>query len=198
MQTKFKILLFVSAIITSLASCGINDLEDRIEKLETTIGSNEPLTVDFNTTDAQNRDITLKRDFNYKPVGGFNTYIQFYTPNILEVYVERFSDSNWSEGAWIAFTYNTETKEVSNAGANIYFINRYGYWLRPNFYDNEDVSNGELKVNAVDLQKGFVDVEFSASTTSESFNNVYQGKPMIAKFRFKGTVDVYDLTDSNN
>lgn len=189
--------LFFAMTAMIISSCGINDLEDRLDKLENIVGSNEPLRVEFKTTDNQNREITLKQEYIYQ-AAGYNSYIQINDENEVDVYVENFKDVDWNEGAWVSFIYNTETKEIIQQASGIYFINKYGNWTQPRFNGDNTGQTVNIKLNSINLEKGEVDFELTATSASESPNNYYSGKAMEATIRYKGTLELYDRSDVNN
>lgn len=192
----FKKFLTVALLATLTLSCGINDLEERINKVEDALGTNEPMSVDFTTKDDQNRDIILKTEFLFKSKG-YNSYMELYPEN--EIYVEaiRFSDVDWNEGAEVSFTYNTVTKEVDNIDAEIYFYNKYGRWTRVYFGDDYTGHTSNLKVNSVNTDNGEIDIELTVNTTPEG-DNEFTGKAMNLTIKFKGRLDTFDYTDGIN
>jgi hypothetical protein len=194
MNKKLFSLIVVFAAIAS--SCGINDLEDRLDKVEDALGTNEPMIVNFSTKDDQDRDIILKTDFLFKSKG-YNSYMELYPEN--EIYVEaiRFSDVDWNEGAEVSFSYNTVTKEVENISAEIYFYNKYGRWTRVYFGDGYSGHTSNLKVNSVNTDNGTVDIELTVTTTPEG-ENEFSGKAMNLTIKFKGRLDTFDYTDTSN
>ena len=193
-----KAIIILAAVALFASACGINDLEDRLDKVENAIGANEPLYVEYTTQDNESRDISLKREYLFKASGGYNNFIQINSDTEYEVYVERFSDALTSEGAWIYFLYNPQTKEVTNQSARVYYYTRFGNWIRPTFDIDYEGQTVNFKVNAVDAAKGFIDVELTSSTTAESPFNTFSGKSMTGLFRFKGTAEVYDVSDQTN
>src|SRR5689334_15235112 len=108
---KLRSLLSLAIVMGILSSCGINDLEDRLDKVENALGTNEPLTIDFKTTNYDDQEIHEQTSYLFKAKGLYNNYIEDYQDGTYYVYLERFADVAWNEGAWVEFYYNANTGE---------------------------------------------------------------------------------------
>ena len=191
MKLKSIALLIVLIVVSS---CGIGGLEDRINVIENALGTNEPFTVKFATKDDNNVDIIDNATYLFK-AGGDSEYIGKYTDGTMEIYIERFSDVDWYEGAWIEFTYNSATKAVSEVQSGTYFYNKFDDYVNTSFryYDTNCTIN--LKVNQIDVTTGLVDVSVESSTTAASGYNKYEGKSMTGTFKFRGKLPVFEWTN---
>lgn len=181
------------AVVMIVSSCGIGDLEDRVGKIENALGTNEPLTVKFATTNNNNDAIVDNSTYLFKP-GGDGEYMGKYTDGdeYVDVYIERFSDVEWYEGAWINFTYNVTTKEITDAEGGTYFTDQFGSDRSYNFYSWASENTTTIKVNSINLETGVVDVSLESSSTAAYQYNAYQGKPMNLEIKFKGKLPVFD------
>lgn len=188
---KIKSLLFIAALAAFISSCGINDLEDRLDKVEDALGTNEPLKVDFRTTNDDNQEVAIKKEFLFK-TGGYDEYFEVYSDGWVYVYIERFSDVEWSEGARIYFSYNLDTKEISDEGSRIYFYDKQGNWINPYFAPDYIGHTFSIKVNSINAETGLVDVDVTGSTSENADYNEFEGKPMSIKLNFRGKIDVYN------
>jgi hypothetical protein len=187
MKLNSFIWLFIVMIVSS---CGINELEDRLDKVENALGTNEPLSIDFQTKNLEDLDVSKKFSFLFKSKG-YNEYLEDNQDGTVDVYIERFSDVDWNEGAWIGFEYDLNTKEISNQEAGVYFYDRFGRWINPRFDPDNAGNTLTLKVNSINIETGSVDVDVTASTDGTASNNEYTGKPMNCTFKFKGKLDVF-------
>jgi hypothetical protein len=188
---KLKSLFWLSLVVVFFSSCGINELEDRLDKVENALGTNEPLDIDFQTKNLEDLDISKKASFLFKSKG-YNEYIEDNQDGTYDVYIERYYDVFGNEGAWIFFEYNLSTKEITNKQARVYFYDRFGRYINPIFSD--DAASGNtltLDVKSINVETGVVDVNVTASTIETSTNNEYSGKPMNCTFSFKGKLDVF-------
>ncbi len=195
---KIKSFLLAGLMIIIASSCGVNDLEERLDKIENALGTNEPFTVNFSTKNSQDLDVIEKETFLFKSKG-YNDYMELYSDGTIYVYIERFSDVDWNEGGWIEFTYDPSTEEVTNTRAGMYFYNSFGDWNSRYFSESNYTENTvDLTVKSINFETGAIDVSVSASTTANSNNNLYSGKAMTCTFKFKGKLEAYDYSSNNN
>lgn len=180
----------VLAVMIVASSCGINDLEDRVGRIEKTLGTNEPLTVEFATENSNNVAINKNATYYFKP-GGDEEYMGIVGTTVY-VEIERFSDVEWYEGAYIYFEYDTETKEISDPEVTTYFNDQFGTYRNYEFYSWSSGATINVKVNSINIETGKIDVSVEASTTANYGYNEYSGKPMTGSFRFKGKLPVFD------
>lgn len=187
---KLKSFLSLAFVLGILSSCGINDLEDRLDKVEDALGTNEPLSVDFLTTNLDGADIAKETSYLFKRKGYYE-YIEDNQDGTYDVYIERFSDVDMQESAWIYFEYNSATQEVSDESAGVQYYDKSGRWINPGFYDGDAGNTISITVNALNAETGAVNVKVTASTDETATNNEYAGQPMSCTFSFKGKLDVF-------
>jgi hypothetical protein len=187
---KLKFFTFFAFAIVFLSSCGINELEERLDRVENALGTNEPLKIDFQTKNQDDLDVSKKTSFLFK-AKGYNEYIEDNQDGTYEIYIERFSDVNWNEGAWIYFEYNLSTKEITDEQAGVYFYDRFGRWINPDFNPESAGNTFTLTVNSINVETGLVDVTATASTIETASNNEYTNKPMNCTFNFRGKLDIF-------
>ena len=191
---KIRSFLFITLVMIIASACGVDELESRLDKVENALGTNEPLTINFATKNNADLDAIEKTSYLFKAVGYYD-YIEKYSDTEMYVYVERFSDVDWNEGAWFDFNYDPTTKEVTNARAGVYFYNKFGNWNSRYFSESDYIENTvDITVNSIDFASGSVSVTISASTTANSSNNMYAGKLMTCTFKFKGKIETYDYS----
>jgi hypothetical protein len=116
-----------------------------------------------------------------------------------DIYIERFSDVEWYEGAWVAFTYNPTTKAVTNKRGGQYWNDEDPYYNNAR-YDENYVNTGltfTITVNSLNPATGDISLNFSASGTAAYTNAVYYyyvpnaGKPVSTTFSFAGKLKVF-------
>jgi hypothetical protein len=173
------------------SSCSDDDgLDNRLDKVEDALGTDEPLKVTFSTTNYDDVTIASNRTYLLKS-SGTNEYIWDNLDGTYEIYIERFSDVEWYEGAWIEFTYNPETREVTNDEAGTYFYDQFGSYHNARFYENQDANAVEIEVNSFNAETGKISVNVTANSEEAYGNNIYEGNPMTMTLRFRGNLRVF-------
>jgi hypothetical protein len=191
---KHKLLLaFVAAF--ALAACNgdeIDELKDRVNTLEEITGSNEPITGTLTTTNDADDDFVKKNTYYFK-AGAEDTHGMWDNGDgTYYVYVERFSDVDWNNGAWFQFNYNPETGEVTNPYAGMYheyserYVNAYIY---PGSYTDNVVT---VTVNGFNVASGKINVTVHATTSDASENNPFTGNALTLDLSFKGTLQFFE------
>ncbi len=191
-MNKLRTILPVAVITMAaftMSSCGDDDLENRLDKIEESLGSDEPLKVDFQTTNDGNVAIVNKTTYLFKSLDDDDA-IYDYGDNEYYISVMRFSDVEWDEGAEISFEYNADTKEVTDGRVQTYFYDQYTNWNYPTFYQGSTGNTLNIEVLSFDAESGKVSVNVSASTDATAENNFY-GKPMSVSMRFRGNLRVF-------
>lgn len=186
------VLIASSFSLTSCLKDEVEDLQDDMNKVQSALGTNEPLTMKFSTKDYNNVDIVENTSYLFKSMGD-NQYISNIGDGWYTIYIERFSDVNWEEGAWIDFNYNPTTKEVEVDDFGAYFYNQFGNYVSPYFYE-ADACEVSIKVNSFNAAAGTLAVEVTGTTTSGFGYNEYEGKPMTISLTFNGSAPVFDWT----
>lgn len=187
-MNKLKSLFAIVLAIGFLASCGVDDLENRIEKIEDGLGYSEPIKVKFSTTD--NNDKTVKEDGPFILKGAYMSGVIDYGGGHYYIWVQRFTNLEYNgsgQNAYIDFHYDANTEGVSDAEIELSIYQTSGQWLYPEFYqDGGDDMTFNLEVTNFNAETGAVNVRFSGSTTEDYGGNVYEGKPMTISGSFKG------------
>ncbi|MGE5107339.1 MAG: hypothetical protein ACM3H8_07330 [Sphingobacteriales bacterium] len=205
MKTSTMILSALVAGTTLFSSCtkslknDIKDLKQDVADIQGSLGSNEPITA--TTTFVDDSDVTRTVTGIYKFKSG-NAATQSMTRNpdgTYAIYIERFSDVEWYEGAWASFTYNPTTKAVTNKIGGHYWDDQDPYYDRAK-YDENFFNTGltmDIKVNNIDVATGDISISFSASGTSAYTTGVSytwspnQGKAVSTNFTFTGKLTIF-------
>jgi len=188
---KLRPLLTLAAFAAILSSCGINDLEDRLDKVENALGTDEPIRFNFTTTNYEDAEIAKNASYSFKSSSYYTSYMWDYGDGEYYIFVQRLGDVTWEDDAWIEFNYNTVTKEVSNAAAYLQFRDQSGQRINPTFDPDNAGHTFELKVHSFNGESGKIEVEVIASTDETASNNEYEGKAMSVNMKFKGKLGVF-------
>ncbi len=195
-MNKFRILLpavFMMAIAALFSSCSDDeDLEKRLDKVEDALGTNEPIKVDFQTTNSDNDAVLNQTSYLFKSTYYGSEGIWPNGDGTYHVTVERFGDVEWYEGAWFNFDYDPETKEATNFYGGTYFYDNYGYDRTARFYQNMDGNTINVDVTAFNGDTGKISLKITASSQAGYQYNIYGEKPMNLSLSFRGTVKVYE------
>jgi hypothetical protein len=190
-MNKLKLMLPAILCLGLLASCNdTDDLEKRLDHVEDALGTNEPLRVDFATTNYDDVAVESERVYRLKPSGD-NEYIYDNQDGTYYVYIERFGNVDWEEGAWMEFTYDSETKTVTEGAVGTYFNDFYGSYKNVRFYQESVGNTLEIDVNSFNPETGKISVDAIGSSTTDYPNNIFEGKPMNISLAFRGVLNVY-------
>jgi len=189
-MNKLKTFLTVVMVLGLLASCDIDDLENRIEKIEDGLGYDEPIKVNFSTTNYQDEPVTEIGPFMFE--GTSNTAgIYDYGDGTYYIWVERFTHLDFDNGsvpsAYVDFVYNSTTGEVTEGELDLTFVMDSGWWLYPYFVtEGGSEQTFTIEVNSINLETGSINFSFDGETTDAYSNNVFEGEAMKVSGSFKG------------
>lgn len=188
------ILFLILPLMVVMSSClkgDLEDLEKQLSDLENALGSNEPLAINFTTETTDGDAIVKKTNYLFKSLGYYNNYMRDNQDGTFDIYIERYGDLDWNEGAWIYFEYDSETETFSDEEAGVYFYDKFGRWVNPDFDPDYAGHTFELEINSINTETGQVSVSIVANTDETASNNEYSGKPMSCSFEFNGKLQVY-------
>lgn len=190
---KHKLLLAFVAAFALMACNGdeIDDLKKRLNKVENIIGSNEPISIRYSTTDGNDADIVKNKSFYFKSTDWETSYAGDNGDGTYYIYIERFSDVDWQDGASFDFYYDSNTGEVEVNQLEAYFEHESGQYQNVNFYSWAGENEMTVTVKSFDPETGKIDITAVATSTSAYEYNEYSGKPMTLNMSFKGKVGVF-------
>jgi hypothetical protein len=177
-----------------------SELQERVNDVENILGSNEPIEV--STTFKDDNDSTRKISSLYK-FKSSNQATQTLNKNAednYDIYIERFSDVEWEEGAWVAFTYNPVTKAITNKRGGHYWDDQDPYYDNARYeegYGNAGDLTLDINVKSINVATGDISLTFSASGNAAYTNDVpyyytpNQGKVMSTTFSFTGKLKLF-------
>jgi len=212
MKKSLLILGISLAGLAALPSCtknlkeDIKDLQTQVDSLEkrnaalrdqaratrNILGSDEPITATTTYKDAAGIEKQYQDTYSLKS-GNYSTqYMVDMEDGTYEVYIERFLDIDWSEGAWAEFRYDPATKTVTPSRGG-------QYWRSPGYnhaYYTSGNAGCELKIDLkeIDINTGKISFDFTATgsaayTAGGSWPN--PGQAHTTKFSFTGKLAVF-------
>lgn len=197
----FGLLLAGCALTTSCNKDLKNDIQElqgRVNEVESILGANEPITATSTFTDNANATRTVTGTYKFK-AGNNGTQKMVNNGNgTFDVYIERFSDVDWYEGAWISFTYNPTSKAITNKKGGHYWGDEDSYGNQTRY--DATKPNGltlDITVDKIDVTTGDISLKFAASGTSQYTSEApatwspNPGKPMSTTFDFTGKLKVF-------
>jgi outer membrane murein-binding lipoprotein Lpp len=213
-------LLFLSASLmgaTLLTSCNkklkedIKDLDSQVSDLKSqnealqnqantisaAIGSNEPITATTTFVDDNGATRTWTDTYNFK-AGNYSTqYMEANGDGTFDIYIERFSDVDWYEGAWLEFTYDPTSGAVTNKEGGHYWDWNLPYNDATRFYEGYTGCTITIAISSINTTTGAISLSFTGvaddtyganSSTSYVPND---NKGATTTFSFTGTLKVY-------
>jgi hypothetical protein len=170
----------------------VKNLKQEVADLQSAIGSDEPITATTTFTDNNNATRTVSDTYKFKANSYRTQYMEKNSDGTYYVYIERFSDVNWNEGAWVDFDYNPTTKEVTNKEGGQYWEDSSPYGGNATYYDGATGCTTNITVDKFDATTGEISLKFDASATSDyDGNSPNPGKPMHTTFSFTGKVKLF-------
>ena len=163
-------------------------LQERLNGIASALGSDEPITATTTFEDDKAATRTITGTYRLKS-GDWNTqYMYNNNDGTYEVYIERFSDIDWSSGASVSFTYNPTTKAITNIGGSHYWSDADSYEDRARYFSGYSGLTMNVTIDNINVTTGDISLKFSASGTSvytNAVNSYYvpnQGKPVATNF----------------
>lgn len=176
-----------------------SELKEQIGNIENALGSDEPIEATTTFVDDNNVTRTIKDKYPFKAGNNVTQRLVENGDGTYDIYIERFSDVMWYEGAWVAFTYNPSTKEITNKRGGQYWDDEDAYYNNAR-YDQNLYTQGltlTITVNSLNVSTGAISLKFSAAATSEYTSNIYYyytpnpGKQMSTEFTFTGKLKLF-------
>jgi hypothetical protein len=173
-------------------------LKEQLDGIASAIGSNEPITATTTFQDNNGATKTVSSAYKFKSIDYYTQSMFNNGDGTYEIYIERFGDINWNEGAWIQFTYNPTTKAATNIASN-------HYWRDYDSYNDNARYSGSyttgltmsVTIDSLNITTGATSLKFSASGTSAyttaapSYYSPNQGKPVSTTLTFVGKLKLF-------
>lgn len=212
MKKPILILGIAIAGLTSLPSCtknikdDIKYLENQVDSLkkrnvalreqakasQNILGSDEPITVTTTYQDDAGAEKKYQDTYNFKS-GNYSThYIVDMEDGTHEIYIERFSDVEWYEGAWIEFRYNPTTKEITQKRGGQYWSTPTN-WFNLNYTGGNTGCEVNIDLKSINMTTGEISLDFTGTATGNYAYGSRWPNPGVAhttKFSFAGKLNV--------
>ncbi|MBO9198710.1 MULTISPECIES: cell division protein ZapB [Niastella] len=175
-------------------------LQEKLNGVINSLGSDEPIAATTTFQDNTGATRTVIGSYKFK-ASDYSTQRAIKNSNgTYYIYIERFSDVEWYEGAWTEFTYNPTTKAVTNASGGQYWSDADSYYDNAR-YEGSYTGTGltlNITVDNFNTATGAISMKFAAAATGTYTNAVdpwytpNQGKSMSTNFTFAGKLKVFD------
>jgi len=166
-------------------------LRDHAKETQNILGSDEPITATTSYKDDAGADQSYQDKYNFK-AGNYSTqYMVEQSNGNYEVYIERFSDVEWYEGAWVSFAYNPTTKEMTQKGGGQYWSNT-SRWFNCYYYEGSTGQEVTINLKSINLTTGEISLDFTGTIAGANTNGNYPnpGVAHTTKFSFTGKLAV--------
>lgn len=200
MKNKIVMIVSLLAFAFTVSSCykdDVDELRTRVDGINNTLGMDAPLTVEFDTKNDLNHAVVKNTVFYYVSHNG-NYFMRETEDGFYEVYLEKYSDIDWTESAWMYFEYNPETGEVKTSQVGIRFYSHDLDEVETWFNDAQPTADVKYTVKEFDAATGRVSFTMEANSTADYTLNYYTNKPMNMTASFKGNLDVYQYNPNPN
>jgi hypothetical protein len=176
-------------------------LQQQLKGVINSLGSDEPITATTTFTDNAGTTRTVTGVYKFKSADYSTQKAVNNGDGTYSIYVERFSDVSWYEGAWAQFTYNPTTKAVTSITGGQYWndedpYNDYAYYTSS--YGGTGLTLA-ITVDKFDTTTGDFSMKFAATGTAaytSAISSGYspnQGKPDATNFTFTGKLRIFSI-----
>lgn len=145
------------------------DLEGQVGGMEVILGANEPITAITTFTDNNNDTRTIKETYKFKSSNNQTQYAKVSNDGKYRIYIERYGNYGWNEGAVVQFVYKPSTKEISGEIVRHYWSDEDNYTDRA-YYGEVQADHSGLKidiiVNEFNTSTGEISLKVTASGTA--------------------------------
>jgi len=180
-----------------------SELQEKLNGISNALGTDEPIKASTTFKDYNNVSHTVAESYQFKS-SGTSTQSLIKNPNgTYDVYIERFLDVDWNEGAWLAFNYNPATKAITNKRGGQYWNDFLSTGDRCR-YDEDSYNTGltfTINIKSIDLTTGTVSLEATMAGNEEYSNGVdsyyipRRGAAVSTTLSFDGKLRVYERYD---
>ncbi|MDF2191524.1 hypothetical protein [Paraflavitalea sp. CAU 1676] len=183
-----------------------DSIAGRLNGIDIILGANEPIVATTTFTDNSNATRTIKSTYKFKAGNSSTQVARGYADGTYEIYIERFGDVEWDEGAAVRFRYNPTTKAITEKRVYHYWDNADAYQDRAYYGEGYDTHEGltiNITVNNFNITTGEISLNVSASGNADYATAVYNwgyapanGKAYNTAFTFAGKVKVWPYSGS--
>ena len=173
-----------------------SDLEGQTDGVANIIGYNEPITATTTFLDNNGNTKTVSGTYKFKTSDYSSQSMIKRTGGTYDIYLDRYSNVEGGDRAWVRFTYNPTTKAVTNLSANHNWNDADSYSNRARYYSGYTGVTVNVTVDSLNLTTGATSIKFSGAGTSD-YTNAYPsyapnpGKPVSTNFSFVGKLKLF-------
>jgi hypothetical protein len=183
-------LFCIGLVALSSISCGIGELEDRIDALENALGTNEPTTIKIETKDYNDDPVIYNQTFKFKSIGNSNAIGVIKDYDLIQVALERFIDVETSQNTELLLEYSEETKTVTFARLGINILHEAFGTYNMYFYKNGQDNTFDITLKDINTKTGQISLDITIKTDGNTYTSIYYGQPTTLKLSFKGKLKV--------
>ncbi|OQP61144.1 hypothetical protein A3860_05345 [Niastella vici] len=172
-------------------------LQEQLDGVVSSLGSNEPITATTTFTDDDGKTRTVTGVYKFKSSDHSTQSMTNNNDGTYDIYIERFSDVSWNEGAYTSFTYNPTSKAVTNVSGGHYWSDADSYYDNAYYYGTGTGLTIGVTVDSLNMTTGATSIKFAASGTAAYTNSVSywyspnQGAPEATTFSFAGKLKLF-------
>jgi len=214
---KRSFVVFSTLIIAALSfsSCNKNlkddikdlqrensEMKEKLNGIANALGTDEPIKVTTTFKDYDNVSRTITETYSFKSSGTSTQSMVKYPNGKYEIYIERFSDVYWNDGAWVAFTYDPATKAITEKRGGHYWDD-YGNYRSDAYYNEDNYNTGltfNINIKSIDLTTGTISLDVAISGTEEYSSGTSSvpnsSSAVSTSFSFDGKLRVYTANPS--
>lgn len=174
-------------------------LQNQQNSISALLGANEPITATTTFVDDNGVTRIITDTYSFKAGNNSTQYMTENGDGTFEIYIERFSDVEWYEGAWLQFKLDTSDGSITNQYGGHYWNDQSSYGDNAYFaYNYTPAPIMNITVNSINVATGDISVSFSATadgtyTTNYPWQAPNPGLSMTTTFSFSGKLKVFQL-----
>jgi hypothetical protein len=174
----------------------VADLKDQQNQTDAILGANEPMTASTKFTDDNGDEKIVTDIYKFKSSDNSTQGLYDNGNGTFTVYIERFSDVDWQEGAVIRFIYNPETKEITDKSVRHYWSLNGPYNDNAYYYDYQTGATINVTINSINISTGNISVNVTASGDEQYSYDYYdqvpnEGSPVTTTLSFSGKLKAF-------
>lgn len=165
------------------------------------LGTDEPIKVTTTFEDDNNVTRTITDTYSLKAGNSSTQYMLKQADGTYEVYIERFGDVDWDEGAYVYFIYHPTTRAITDITGGHYY-DEYTPYIGDIRYQHDwgDGLTLAVTLNSIDINTGDISLQFAANGNGAYTQRIYDmynwyvpnaGKPVSTQFTFAGKLKVF-------
>ena len=175
-----------------------SQLQEQLNGVINALGSDEPISSITTFEDNDGKTRTVTGIYKFKSTDYSTQKMVKNSDGNYEIYIERFSDVSWNDGAWTSFTYNPTTKAVTDVAGGQYWEDADNYYDNAYYYGTHTGLTKSVTIDSLNTTTGATSLKFSATGTGAYTGSVdywyspNQGKAVSTNFTFVGKLKSFN------